>query len=148
MTAARHAMIPSVKSQKGRCMAVILTDVAEHAVDAIDGLCVSAADAERVTGWTLKTEGMCRDDLCVPLDPDARRGGAVDLAAFWSRLGNPVVSDPTGEVWVLGTGAESRATALSGLEAPDFELPDLAGVRHRLSAHRGKKVFLTTWASW
>ena len=129
-------------------MVVVLTELAEHQVDAVDGLRVSAADADMLTGWILKPEGMCRDDLCVPLDTDARRGGKVDLAAFWRRLGNPVVSDPAGGVWVLGTGAASRATALSGIEAPDFSLPDLAGTAHSLSAHRGKKVFLTTWASW
>jgi peroxiredoxin len=32
--------------------------------------------------------------------------------------------------------------------SPDFTLPDLAGVPHTLSALRGKKVFLCTWASW
>ena len=129
-------------------MAVILTDQAEYTIDASDGLRVSPAVAETVTGWTLKPEGMCRDELCVPLTGDARRDGTVDLAAFWSKLGNPVISDPTGQIWVLGTGAESRAIAFSDLEAPDFTLPDLSGQPHSLSAFRGKKVFLTTWASW
>lgn len=129
-------------------MAVVLTDLAEYSVSAVDGLRVSAADAERVTGWTLKPEGMCRDDRCVPLTGDARRGDTVDLAAFWRRIGDPVVSDRGSDVWVLGTGAEGRAAALSGLEAPDFTLPDLAGLAHSLSAFRGRKVFLTTWASW
>ena len=35
-----------------------------------------------------------------------------------------------------------------GAAAPDFELPDLAGVRRKLSDFRGKKVLLITWASW
>jgi len=129
-------------------MAVVLTDSSEFTIAATNGLCVSPVDAEAVTGWTLKPEGMCRDDLCVPLTGDARRDGNVDIAAFWRTLGHPVVSDRPGDVWVLGTAAESRATALSGLEAPDFTLPDLAGVPHTLSAFRGNKVFLTTWASW
>jgi hypothetical protein len=129
-------------------MAVVLTDTGEFTIGATNGLCVSPADAETVTGWTLKPEGMCRDELCVPLTCDARRDGKVDIAAFWRALGHPVVSDPQGVVWVLGTAAESRATALSGLEAPDFTLPDLAGVPHTLSEFRGKKVFLATWASW
>jgi len=129
-------------------MAVILTDWGEFTVAAADGLLVSPADAERVSGWTLKPEGMCRDELCVPLPADARRGGKIDLAAFWQVLGHPVLADQSADVWVLGTGSESRASALAGLEAPDFTLPDLAGVPHRLSDLRGKKVFLTTWASW
>ena len=129
-------------------MAVVLTDSGEFTIEASDGLCLSPANAEMVTGWTLKPEGMCRDELCVPLTGDARRDGKVDIAAFWRTLGNPVVSDRNDDVWVLGIGAESRATALSELEAPDFTLPDLAGVPHTLSALHGKKVFLTTWASW
>ena len=129
-------------------MAHILTDWGEFTVPAEAGLLVSPADAERVSGWTLKPEGMCRDELCVPLPAKARSGGKIDLAAFWQTLGNPVLSDPSGDVWVLGTAADSRANALDGLEAPDFTLPDLAGVPHRLSDLRGKKVFLTTWASW
>lgn len=129
-------------------MVAVLTDWGEFTASASDGLRVSPIDAETITGWTLKPEGMCRGELCVPLAEDIRRDGTVDLAAFWRVLGHPVVSDRQGEVWVLGTAAESRATALAGLEAPDFTLPDLAGVPHRLSELRGKKVFLTTWASW
>jgi hypothetical protein len=129
-------------------MAMILTEVGEHDVAASDGLRLSTSDAEKVTGWTLKPEGMCRDDLCVPLPAGAVRDGAVDVGAFWRLLGHPVVSSASGDVWVLGTGAESRAAALAGLEAPDFSLPDLTGARHTLSSLRGNKVFLTTWASW
>ena len=129
-------------------MAIVLTDQGEFRIAANEGLRVSSADTELLTGWILKPEGMCRDELCVPLPEDTRRDAKVDLAAFWQMLGNPVASDPSGEVWVLGTGAESRANTLAGLEAPDFELPDLAGVPHRLSELRGRKVFLTTWASW
>ena len=129
-------------------MATVLSDTGTFDVPTPGGLALSPADTERVTGWTLKPEGMCRDELCVPLTGDARRDGKVDVAAFWRTLGHPVVSDRRGDVWVLGTAAESRANALFGLEAPDFTLPDLAGVPHTLSALRGKKVFLTTWASW
>jgi hypothetical protein len=129
-------------------MTTILTPTEEHTVAARDGLWVSPKDAERATGWTLKPEGMCRDELCVPLRDDTRRDGKVDIGAFWRALGHPVVSDARGEVWVLGTAADSRTAALAGLEAPDFALPDLSRVQHRLSELRGKKVFLTTWASW
>ena len=129
-------------------MVTVLTDHGEHEIAAASGLRVSPSDAERITGWTLKPEGMCRGELCVPLAGEARANGQVDLAAFWRLLGNPVVSTGNGDAGVLGTAAEARANALAGLEAPDFKLPDLAGVTHSLSDLRGKKVFLTTWASW
>jgi hypothetical protein len=126
-------------------MATVLSDRGEQTVAATDGLWLSAEDAESATGWTLKPEGMCRDDLCVPMPV---RDGRIDVAAFWTRLGQPVVHDAARETWVLGAGAEQRNQALAGLIAPDFTLPDLAGVPHTLSALRGKKVFLCTWASW
>jgi hypothetical protein len=129
-------------------MSVVLTDWGEFTVTARDGPRLSPEESERVSGWTLKPEGMCRDDLCVALGSDMVQDGRVDIAAFWRRLGHPVVSDKAGEVWVLGTAAESRSAALAGLEAPDFSLPDLAGVSRTLSSLRGSKVFLTTWASW
>jgi hypothetical protein len=129
-------------------MAILLTETGELTVASTDGLWLSAADAERATGWTLKAEGMCRDALCVPLPAAALRDGRVDLAAFWRTLDNVALSDDAGEIWVLGAGADARNQALAGLVAPDFTLPDLDGVPHCLSDLRGKKVFLATWASW
>ena len=126
-------------------MAIVLTETADFDVVPTDGLVLRAADAERVTGWTLKPEGMCRDDLCVPMPQSA---DGVDVAAFWRKLGNPVAASAAGDVWSLGTGAEAREASLVGLQAPDFELADLAGQMRRLSDLRGKKVLLATWASW
>jgi hypothetical protein len=129
-------------------MALVLSDAGEVVVDAANGLCVGATEAERASGWVLKPEGMCRGDLCVPLREGMRRDDRIVLPEFWRALGNPVVHDDAGEVWVLGAGADERNAALAGEQAPDFSLPDLAGVSHRLSDLRGKKVFLSTWASW
>jgi len=129
-------------------MTVILSERGEFDVPARDGLWLDGAEAERVAGWTLKPEGMCRDDVCVPVPPEIARDGRVDLAAFWRRLGNPVLHDEARTAWVLGTGAAERKAALAGDAAPDFELPDFGGVQRRLSALRGHKVFLVTWASW
>jgi len=126
-------------------MATVLTEQGEITLAATNGLWLSADDAERVTGWSLKPEGMCRNDVCVPMPV---REGRVDVAAFWRRLDRPVVSDAAGDTWVLGAGADQRNAALAGLMAPDFTLPDLDGAPHTLSALRSEKVFLCTWASW
>jgi hypothetical protein len=48
----------------------------------------------------------------------------------------------------LGVSAEERGRRLASLEAPDFTLPDLAGRRHSLAEHRGRKVFLVAYGSW
>lgn len=129
-------------------MTIILTQTDEYRVEARDGLWMSAADAEKVTGWTLKPEGMCRAELCVPLPAAAVKGKDVDVAAFWTKLGGPVVAAEDGEVWALGAPADERNAALEGLIAPDFTLPDVDGTPRTLSQLRGKKVFLATWASW
>lgn len=129
-------------------MTTVLVDAGDFSVDACDGLCVTPDDAERMTGWTLKPEGMCRGAVCVPLPSRMALGARVDLAAFWRHLGNPLLNDAASDVWALGAGAEERNDALIGLEAPDITLPDLAGAPHALTALRGKKVLLTTWASW
>ncbi|CAN5908664.1 hypothetical protein BH11PSE3_BH11PSE3_15310 [soil metagenome] len=129
-------------------MATILTPIAEHQVSTRDGLWMSAADAERVTGWRLKPEGMCLAERCVPLSASAVRDGQVDVAAFWTKLGGPVVGSEDGETWALGAPADERNAVLEGLDAPDFTLPDVDGTPRSLSQLKGKKVFLATWASW
>jgi hypothetical protein len=137
-------------------MVTIVTE--EHAGEAASGrsdgdnLWLSAADAAATTGWTLKSEGLCRGEVCVPV-PRGReaafvRDDQVNIAAFWRHMGRPAVHPADGSVWVLGAGASERAEALRSLEAPDFALPDLDGRVHTLSEHRGKKVLLVTWASW
>lgn len=117
-----------------------------------DSLWLDAAQVEAATGWTWKPEGLCHADTCIPVPPAQRadlvRAGKLDIARMWRRSGQPVVHDAASRVWVLGTGASHRAAALQSLEAPDFELPGLDGRMHRLSHHRGRKVFLATWSSW
>jgi len=129
-------------------MTKILAPLAEFDVPVRDGLWMSPVDAEKVTGWTLKPEGMCRDYLCVPLPEQALGTNEVDVAAFWKKLGGPVVSSERRDVWALGAPAQDRNAALEGLDAPDFTLPDVDGTPRTLSQLKGKKVFLATWASW
>lgn len=117
-----------------------------------EALWLDAAAVEAATGWAWKPEGLCRDAVCVPLprgaDAGVVREGRLDLAAMWRRSGQPVVHDAASRTWVLGGGASQRGAALASGLAPDFELPDLQGRRHRLSQYRGRKVLLATWASW
>ena len=136
-------------------MVTLLTDRGERAVDArVDGerLWLDGAALEAATGWTVKPQGLCRDEACIPLPPGRQgefvQGGRVDAASVWRHLDQPIVHDDAREIWVLGEGADERAAALASLVAPDFTLPDVSGRPHSLSDYRGKKVFLVSWASW
>ena len=117
-----------------------------------EDLWIGRRELETMTGWSMKPQGLCRGDICVPVPvgqaADYVAGDVVNAAAFWRRMDNPILHDAAGEVWVLGTSASHRSASLQSLEAPDFALPDLGGVTHTLSEHRGKKVLLATWASW
>jgi len=107
---------------------------------------------EELTGWQLKPEGLCKGDVCTPVAPEvaARCVDAekVDVAGLWKSLGRPLLRDRAGSTWMLGEAASDRSRTLESLEAPDFTLPDIEGKLHSLSDYRGKKVFLSTWASW
>jgi peroxiredoxin len=117
-----------------------------------DRLWLDRDELQLATGWLWKPEGLCLDGICMPIPRDTVLplvdGNHLDVARMWRYAGWPVVHDRSGGIWVLGEGASSRAAALTSLEAPDFELPDLDGRLHRLSGYRGRKVFLVTWASW
>lgn len=133
----------------------ILTERGATAVpgeSAGEALWLSAGAAEAATGWSLKPEGFCRDEICIPTprgrEAEFLRGEEVNVAAFWRQMGAPVLHDAAGSVWMLGEPAAARAAALESLQAPDFALPDLDGRMHALSEQRGKKVLLVTWASW
>ncbi len=121
-----------------------------------DDLWVAAGELPAVSGWELKPEGLCRDEVCVPVPPDSAAslvGGSdgersVNLAEFARHIGQPYARDAAGSVWCFGTPSDERRAALETLEAPDFALPDLGGTVHRLSDLRGQKVLLALWASW
>lgn len=113
-----------------------------------DRVLLDAAALERATGWTLKPEGLCRDDVCVPLRERSAGAQALDLTQVAAALRRPLALDVPEGMAVLGASAEARSQRLSTLDAPDFTLPDLAGRPHTLSEHRGRKVLLLVYASW
>ena len=111
---------------------------------------VSPSSLTTALGWTLKAEGLCRDDVCVPVrDRDALRSGELlDVAAVASALGRQSVVDADAGLVAVALGAEQRRDALQMRVVPDFELPDLDGAPHTLSEGRGKKRLLHAFSSW
>lgn len=111
---------------------------------------LAASVVEETLGWKLRPEGLCQGDVCVPVrDRDALRSQqGIDLEALAQTLGRPLALDVEAGAAALGTSASDVSARLATLEAPDFSLPDLGGVLHSLSEHRGKKVLLIAYASW
>lgn len=123
------------------------------AVDATnDGerILLDAEGLEQATGWARRPEGLCHGDVCVPVrDPDMLDAeGRIDLHQFAQVLRRPLALEPSERVAALGAPAGEREATLTGVEAPQFALPDLDGRVHRLSDYRGRKVLLAAYASW
>jgi hypothetical protein len=121
-----------------------------------DALWLSLSDLTAASGWELKAEGVCKDEICVPV-PDAwlpklirkePSGTLFNLTEFARLIEQPVAHDGNHSVWYFGPAGWEWRTRLSSEQAPDFTLPDLAGNEHSLSELLGKKVFLLFWASW
>ncbi len=135
----------------------MVTILNENNVTALQGaagsaLWVSQDEMTTATGWALKTEGFCKDEVCVPVPASKAEGliadGRVNLSEVWQLMGKPAAVSNDGDVWSLGEAANDRNEAMLSLEAPDFSLPDFNGKLHSLTDFRRKRVLLITWASW
>jgi hypothetical protein len=113
----------------------------------LERLRVPVAEFEAGSGWSLKPQGACRGEVCVPLPADVVVDGEVDVTAVAERLGMPVVGDPDGGLWAVGPETLS-GHALPSAEAPELVLPDLDGNEFRLSSLRGQKVVIVSWAPY
>jgi hypothetical protein len=132
-----------------------ITLLAGHA-RAIDGaisddrLLVDPDTFRDALGWELKPEGLCRENVCVPVrDRDAiTAGDDIDLVAAARLIGRPTVLDAQAGTAAVALESEQRRRAVESLEAPDFTLNDLDGTPHALSDWRGSKKLLVAFASW
>lgn len=106
----------------------------------------SREDFERRTGWTIKPEGACKGDVCIPL-PEELQGETLEPRALAQSMGLPLVEEP--EHGLLALGPETIGSrALSSALAPELELPDLDGNAFRLSSLRGQKILVYAWAPY
>jgi hypothetical protein len=119
-------------------------------------LWVTLAELTRATGFVVKPQGVCRNELCFPL-PKQRKADFLEqrgkvtwfnLSEFARLVKQPVAHEEKLAAWCFGPRPEAQNGYLATLEAPNFTLPDRSGKLHSLSSFRGKKVLLITWASW
>jgi hypothetical protein len=113
-----------------------------------DRLDLTVDEFEQLTGWAIKPEGACRDDVCVPLPPlDADAEGRINTSVVADQLGMPVAHDEAHGLWALGPRSGDRRV-LENARMPDLVLPDFDGNAFDLATLRGRKVVLIAWASW
>jgi hypothetical protein len=131
------------------------TEIAQAQIQSVD-LWVTTVDLKRATGFVIKPQGVCRDELCFPIPKNRKaefvtkqgRATLFNLTAFAKLTHQAVAWDEKNRVWYFGPRADARSEYLATLEAPDFTLSDMNGQKHSLRDFRGKKVLLVTWASW
>lgn len=130
------------------------TQVEQTLADPND-LWVSPADLARINGFEMKPEGLCYDQICIPVRPGddslvLERDGAtwVNVTELARKLGQAFVADHDKRVWSFGPVPATMDATLGSAIAPDFEITDRYGKTVKLSDFRGKKVLLLTWASW
>jgi AhpC/TSA family len=139
--------------------ATVLHEDREQLVDAViegDDLWLTLSALTAATGWELKPEGVCKEEVCVPVPAQRRAallrdspgGTLLNVTEFARLIEQPFAHDERNAVWYFGPAGWEWRTRLTSEQAPDFTLPDLAGNEHSLSELLGKKVFLLFWASW
>jgi peroxiredoxin len=120
---------------------VILIDVDGREHELASGLDEVLGNDPRLAaalGWTLKPEGLCRDETCIPLL------GRSILDA----LGLLVVTDEAAGVAAVAPTAESHRREAASGKAPALDLCDVDGNPVSFDDLSGHKRVLVTWASW
>lgn len=132
-----------------------VTTIAD-AIETGDDLWLTLPALHRAGGWELKPQGVCRDQICIPL-PNGESSRYLrqeqgeqwfNLSAFARLIEQPLAHDSAHHAWSFGPPAWEWKARLTTRQAPDFTLADLQGRAYSLSSFHGKKVLLALWASW
>ena len=122
---------------------------------AVDGAAmIAAGDLDAALGWTLKPEGLCRGDVCVPTrDQTIGDADQLDVAMVAHTLDQPIVVDSARGVAAIGTAASTRIEQMATLQASAFSLPRISagdddGELVSLADFDRRKVLLLAWSSW
>jgi hypothetical protein len=114
----------------------------------LESLQLTPDQFEAATGWAIKPEGACQDDVCVALPPLERDSiGRIDARVVADRLGMPIAHDEAHGLWALGPRSGDRKVLDRAL-VPELVLQEFDGGAFDVASLRGKKVVLVAWASW
>ena len=128
----------------------------ESTLPDVSDLWVTPQDFTLISGFELKPQGACCDDICIPIKQDVdsdlfvKRDGRswINVTEFANRIQQSYVADYESGVWSFGLVPHTRTSFWESATAPDFALKDRDGIVVKLSDFRGKKVLIITWASW
>ncbi|MFT5209040.1 MAG: hypothetical protein ACI9CE_000758 [Flavobacterium sp.] len=119
-----------------------------------DDLWITPQDLTRVNGFELKSEGLCYQDLCIPIAEDTQLLKVVDgqqwfnVKAFADWLEQANMVDSETKTWCFGDIPAVREGMMANAMAPDFDITDRQGEVVRMSDYKGKKALIITWSSW
>ena len=111
---------------------------------------VTSTDVEKVLGWQVKPEGLCKGDVCIPINDRISSGenSSLSLKDAATLAGQPSLSTPEAGIITIGQPNDIRSKALKDRIAPDFTLPDISEIDRALSDWSGKKRLLVAFSSW
>ena len=94
------------------------------------------------TGWELKPQGLCRDDVCVPgtFDP-------LTLTAVATALQRPLAAEVLDDQAVAVLGEGPGSTVRAGEVAEPLTLPDVDGQPLQVTGS-GRKTAVVAWSTW
>ena len=95
------------------------------------------------TGWSIRPEGACKDDTCIPM-PE----GPLTADVLSDRLGMALASAPEHQLSALGPPCITGRALDSVTVAPNLEFSDFSGNPVRLSDVRGSRTVVVSWAPW
>ena len=107
-----------------------------------DASSIDPTDLEARTGWSIRPEGACQGEVCVPLP-----SGPLTAAMLSDRLGMAIVNNETHGLTALGPSTVA-GRALESVDVPDVTLADFDGNEVRLADVTGERAVIVSWAPW
>lgn len=109
-----------------------------------DAVVLTSAALAEATGWELKPHGLCRGDVCVPVQLDA---GAMRLDHVAAALRRPLAVELLADRAVAVLGQATGSTVGAGEVPAPLSLPDVDGAPVVVTGS-GRKTAVVAWSTW
>ncbi len=102
-------------------------------------LWIASTELPEINEFTVKPQGACREDICIPLGKELKRNDWLNLSGFARKLKQAVVNE--GSIWSFGEMPVLRSGFLQSRVAPDFAIQDRKGKTVRLTDFGEEKFY-------